>query len=461
MNFRNPKHNSFQRELTFENENSFWEKQDDRVLVIPEKKREPEVPVIPFDQQFAFWDCMTDVQYAQFDPEKLAKPNTWVITRNGTWLIQKNKSGYYGLKKNDFGIPTLPETNLPPKFFDLAYGKIPYSILEEVVAFFRGIMKKYNNAEAFVQIYWDTQENKYVVQVPEQNVSGAAVRYNAEKNLSVIDRKRYVFVYECHSHNSMPAFWSGTDDRDEKELRLFGVFGELNTDNYKCLHRFFVGEEQVDVDVNLIFDIPEKKDERKYLVTYKGKQFLVNREELILDEKPKYIFETKDGEKAYIPVTDVVQQKEPEKEFPQEWFNLVNIPKVATSNSDRRWTYDDYDRYYAEDFGGNGHRPRNFRGEALDFDIPTKRYEQRGMEKTQEEIEEEIELMNEEASQLAMEVLNFCNDFEDLAPTIAFIESLDFYTSLNNLQEALKHYKLRNDAEMYLDEGPSDGRYQT
>ena len=82
----------------------------------------------------------------------------------------------------------------------------------------------------------------------------------------------------------------------------------------------------------------EIKPERKTNV-------IVNQEELILDEKPKYIFETKDGEKAYIPVTDVVQQKEPEKEFPQEWFNLVNIPKVVTSNSDRRWTYDDYDRY--------------------------------------------------------------------------------------------------------------------
>ena len=34
---------------------------------------------------------------------------------------------------------------------------------------------------------------------------------------------------DIHSHNTMGAFWSGTDNADEKETRLFGVLGKITS----------------------------------------------------------------------------------------------------------------------------------------------------------------------------------------------------------------------------------------
>src|SRR5690606_38499362 len=120
--------------------------------------------------------------------------------------------------------------------------------------FFREIMKRYRDAEAFVQVYWDLQEGKYICHVPKQRISKGSVNYDATENLDAVNSERYVFVYECHSHNSMGAFWSGTDNADEKELRIYGVFGMLHTEDYKQLHRFFVNEKAVSVGLDLIFD---------------------------------------------------------------------------------------------------------------------------------------------------------------------------------------------------------------
>ena len=170
------------------------------------KKRDQEIrnsesTKVSYEDQTSFWNFLNDTQMGKFDPSKLAKPNTWVITRNGTWLVQKNRGGYYAVRKNEIGIPTLPETKpLPTAFFDLTYGRIPNTILEQVVTFFREIMKRYNDAEAFVQIYWDKEENKYVCHVPKQQISKGSVNYDVSKNLDALNSERYVFVYECHSH---------------------------------------------------------------------------------------------------------------------------------------------------------------------------------------------------------------------------------------------------------------------
>jgi PRTRC genetic system protein A len=314
--------------------------EDKRIKELKEKVesiKNTENKPVPYESQINFWHFLNDVQFGKFDPENLTKLNTWVITRNGTWLVQKNNSGYYGVRKNENGIPTLPVANsLPVAFFDLTYGKIPNSILQQIVAFFREIMKRYNDAEAFIQVYWDKEEGKYVCHVPKQKISKGSVKYDASENLSVVNSERYVFAYECHSHNSMGAFWSGTDNRDEKELRLYGVFGMLHQEEYANKHRFFVGEEEVDCSIDLIFDIPKQnEDEKKYVITHNNQQYMVSSKQLILDEKPKYVLET-NGQKIYIPLEGVSVYKEPQQkvDYPESWFNGINVPFLETIEQD-------------------------------------------------------------------------------------------------------------------------------
>lgn len=311
----------------------FWTERN--TLARPAPKPAP--VIVPLEDQMIFWNYLNDVQYGQLDESKLVKANTWVITHNGTWLIQKNSSGYYGTQKNKSGIPTLPKAELPESFFELTFGKIPNSILEQIVAFFREVMKRHNDAEAFVQVYWDKQESKYVVHVPKQRISKASVHYDALENLNNKQPERYVFVYECHSHNSMGAFWSGTDNADEKELRVYGVFGQLNKDTYACLHRFFVAGEMIEVELGHVFNLPANEN-KKFLVMHNNKQYLVPGDKLQLDEKPKYIFTNEKGETTYVPLDKVVQHKD-KVDFPETWFGNVNVPVFHAHGTNVKHTY--------------------------------------------------------------------------------------------------------------------------
>lgn len=44
-------------------------------------------------------------------------------------------------------------------------------------------------------------------------------------------------LIECHSHGEMPAFFSSTDDADERGFRLYAVLGKVNTLNPEILVR--------------------------------------------------------------------------------------------------------------------------------------------------------------------------------------------------------------------------------
>jgi PRTRC genetic system protein A len=419
--------------------------------------RKPVVPTIPFEQQFLFWNCLNDIQYGQFNPEALTKVNTWVVQKDGTWLVQKNRTGYYAVKKNAAGIPTLPVGKpLPTAFFDLAYGKIPNDLLLRVVAFFRDIMKRYNDAEAFIQIYWDKTEAKYIINVPKQRISKGSVNYDATENLDALDQERYVFVYECHSHNSMGAFWSGTDNRDEKELRIYGVFGMLHTENYANKHRFFVGEEQVDVDMSLVFDIP-KEEEKKYLVTHNNKQYMVNGDKLILDDKPKYLFENDKGEKFLIPLESVSLQKT-KVDFPETWFKSINVPSPSYDRPALTRNSGEYG--VRQGMGGSLNMP-NFpskkQKDPFYWKDENKGYEQGSVEKDEEEeIDADQELLIYEMGQVVKELCLMTNDFEDPEATYLFLESVAEEYAIDALFKAIKGYQIKSGQ---FEQGPSDGRY--
>lgn len=433
----------------------------EKVNEIEARKEEVAKPVaIPFNDQMTFWNYLNDTQIGEFNPTALTKANTWLVTKTGTWLIQKNRAGYYAVKKNDKGIPTLPAApEYPTAFFDLTYGKVPNTILQQIITFFRDIMKKYNDAEAFVQVYWDKQENKYICHVPKQKISKGQVRYDAEENL---DRgegyERYVFVYECHSHNSMPAFWSSTDDADEKELRIYGVFGQLNKDDYMNRHRFFVGEEQVDLDISLVFDMP-KEEEKKYVVTHNAKQYMVNGSKLILDEKPKYIYENERGEKFYVPVENVVACK-PKAEFPETWFKNINVA-FASENSKAPNNYlrsTSHATSHSTNKYGMPILAKKDKGPAKDYSQDPFHVQDNvpHLDTTDEGIDYTYEQMFWEIGQTVDEVMALTNDFMDEDATYCFLEAVEAAKSLKTLDRAIQAYYVKS---RQLDEGPSDGKY--
>lgn len=189
----------------------------------------------------------------------LDKLHNHIFQADGDYLVVNNKIGRFIVKVAEANRPGLPQ-ELSGNKIELKVPKIPSKIYYEIVAFFRDICDTMGGAEAFIQVYYDKKDKKYVCHVPEQTVTGTSVRYDATENLNEKDRERYIFVFEVHSHNNMSAFWSGTDNADEKETKFYGVFGKIKEDVIEEKFRFMVMGKQIDLQKEHIFDFPKETE---------------------------------------------------------------------------------------------------------------------------------------------------------------------------------------------------------
>ena len=113
-------------------------------------------------------------------------------------------------------------------------GKIPLQVFHQIRAFFQKVCETHGQAlEAHCYILWN-QTDGYHVFVPEQTVSGGTVEFS----YSGLPAGSAIVV-DIHSHGSMSAFFSGTDDTNDKNHIYFsGVIGKVNTDKPEVTFRF-------------------------------------------------------------------------------------------------------------------------------------------------------------------------------------------------------------------------------
>jgi len=101
---------------------------------------------------------------------------------------------------------------------------IPHRLVNAIIGFFRHLAIE-GDYEALVNIYWDKENEHYIADVPKQTVTKISI--NSEKSAKY-ESDRYIHYMDIHSHNSMKAFFSATDDNDEKATRLYAVMGRVN-----------------------------------------------------------------------------------------------------------------------------------------------------------------------------------------------------------------------------------------
>ena len=184
------------------------------------------------------------------DPQALERPVNYVLRRDGLWEMRKSRAGVFVrlLQKFESPLPGFPEeTNV--EYGRPHYGKIPVDLFREILAFFKSICDE-SKDEAYVQTFWDPEAQRYFNHVPKQRVSGASVHFDRDVDLEA----RCALVLETHSHNTMGAFFSGTDNNDEKSDRFFGVVGKLNQHSPEMLFSFVCGGKRVVVNRSDIFD---------------------------------------------------------------------------------------------------------------------------------------------------------------------------------------------------------------
>ena len=143
-------------------------------------------------------------------------------------LLPSKDGRVYEQRRNEIGCFTAPAENVREfedirAEFKMALPKIPAHIFSKVMGLFKSISDELHY-EVLVHILYDTEEKEYIIKVPKQRISHVAVNSEAEEPYP----ERYIHVVDFHSHNTMPAVFSETDNDDEKETRLYAVAGRFD-----------------------------------------------------------------------------------------------------------------------------------------------------------------------------------------------------------------------------------------
>lgn len=134
-------------------------------------------------------------------------------------------------------------------YWQRAIEKIPAEILSQIVDYFR----RDTRVEAMVQVYYSPEEGRYYLKKPYQVVSKVSVDYKMEHTTDIL-------VLTAHSHNTMPAVFSRTDDEDEVYTGLFMVVGRLDRPEPEITCRCGLEGCFGYLDITDIFDIEGRRD---------------------------------------------------------------------------------------------------------------------------------------------------------------------------------------------------------
>ena len=202
----------------------------------------------------AFREAVIDYRFGTEGP--LVKPVTYVVAENGLFEVRMNAIGTFARR-----VEGVPGTGHVAAGFHPALPKIPWNLFEQAIAFFRAVMQRHGNAEAYIQILWNEEDGKYFAHVPPQVVSGGHVSFERNGALEAL----HVLVLEAHSHNTMGAFFSGTDNADEQGDRLFAVIGRLDRRIPQVRLRYGMAGHHAPLRIEEVFAAPDGEATQSWL----------------------------------------------------------------------------------------------------------------------------------------------------------------------------------------------------
>jgi hypothetical protein len=208
-------------------------------------------------------------------PEAYDKPTNIVVAGNGIFRVVKTPVALFKVKTGDIPaaskIPGLADMDEVP---ELLIPKIPLKYLTMVLTFYRDVHAK-DGTEASALFFWnhnnenlptkysdDTdvkgliEDGQLIVYCPQQKNSGTLSEFGEDGMVNYL-REHCTPLCETHSHHTMDAFWSGTDDANENMTQFYGVWGKIKDEQPKFLFRWVCGGKRVNLDASILFDIPQ------------------------------------------------------------------------------------------------------------------------------------------------------------------------------------------------------------
>ena len=170
-------------------------------------------------------------------------------------LFPSGDGKVYQMRKTEMGrfITPVSETSEIRRVkagFTPALPLIPAEKLLYILRFFKYMAHK-GNLEALVNVYWDKQDSCFVLDVPEQKVTRTSI---SSRISGKFDSGRFIHYMDIHSHNNMNAFFSRTDDRDEKAARVYAVVGRISSFFPEIKVRIANSRSFVEIDPSVVFE---------------------------------------------------------------------------------------------------------------------------------------------------------------------------------------------------------------
>lgn len=169
--------------------------------------------------------------------------------------FKDDKGNKWRRETTPFGVFKANLTQKMPVVFEWTLPKIPISLAREVVKCFEGDPKK----EYALQIFYDCEKKQYELYEPEQYTAAASVIFHRNWK----QEREKVLVMDIHSHGRFSAFFSSTDDSDEKGIRLYMVVGNLD----QSIHSYKLRAGMAGIFGNLkLEDVFEFMEEENYVL---------------------------------------------------------------------------------------------------------------------------------------------------------------------------------------------------
>ena len=214
-----------------------------------DKEKEPECIVTPKVIAQSKGEALSSFKGIYTNLEDAYRDNKPIM------IVPSQDGKVYEIRKNEIGTFITPAAKLPElpfltPTFQFKLPKIPFSILNSIVSFFKKLCDRCE-MEALVNIYFDKSSYEYTLKVPKQTISKVSVNATLEDDCA---DENLIHVMDIHSHNTMPAKFSSTDDNDEKTTRLYAVVGKLDGYFPEIRVRMSNGGKFLELPANDIFE---------------------------------------------------------------------------------------------------------------------------------------------------------------------------------------------------------------
>ncbi|MGH1263270.1 Mov34/MPN/PAD-1 family protein [Bacillus cereus] len=284
-----------------------------------------------------------------YNTDTLKKIN-YVTAANGLFRVEKTPIAIFKVKVQEYKKP-IPGLKTMEEGPELLVPKIPFKFLQMALSFYLDVYEK-DKTEASLLFFWNKDnkrlpdvysdnspvkglmsEGQLVVYVPRQENQGGLSEFHKDP---VVDwlRTNLCILAETHSHHTMNAYFSSTDNANENATQFYGVWGYITNQQPKFAFRYVSGDAKIEISPDVLFEWPMATTTTTEVITFE--------------------------DETLEPVTSINQEhhmfKGPFKklEYPDEWMGQHTAKRIvpALPTIGGRGTFPRSNRYVSRFDGG-------------------------------------------------------------------------------------------------------------